>query len=154
MKTLNLKNLLKLTAIMLFAASAFACVKKEPADIETKGKIIAWLKCPEVSYEENESGSYGMTIGLYIVSETKDSLLSLTLPHSTVEHLLNVSVDTLTWEDPVRLTTPVSVVFSYRKAEDNELREHACRIFWLYPLDPLFKSTQIIISDIKKDIVK
>jgi hypothetical protein len=86
-------------------------------------------------------------MGLYIVSSKKDSLLTFNLSPSTMEYLLDASIDTLEGGDPVKINH-IPVDFNYRKAV-NKI-ETACVYPAMSAPDKLLQSTQIIILTIDK----
>lgn len=145
---------LPVIAVILPILTELVACGQANENISVKGTIIAYVKCPGSVVIGQESFNENMIFGLYIVSKEKD-LLAFNVPHPKVESLLDAKIDMLNGGDPVRMTNSVPVIFSYKRATDNEIIIiPACVHSLMFPPDVLSNSIQIIIDDIKKETEK
>jgi hypothetical protein len=114
----------------------FSCCTRKTTDDSVVGTIVGCTKC-----FNNEIDDY--SLGIYIITDTKDSLLTYSIPFSSV------GLDPESYSHGDYLVDGPVISFSYRVAQENEVVDIFC------PMDPRappfpYGSTsflQIIITD-------
>ena len=133
MKT-KLKTILCLVVVILFATTG--CDKTESSKKHANGEIVGYVNC------------YG-SIGIFIITEDNDSLLSFNIPLSSI----NIDLNSL--NSGVHGINGGNISFDYRIASGAEIKQ---MVDFLCPQNamgigflggPIENYTQIIINDIK-----
>ena len=174
MKTINLLIILLLTAVMVYPQHRLMQVYSEGevayeintaqvdsvvfrllkeinsnenkrGENEIKGKIVGYLKCAE--YVKGKKTD-NILFGLYIVTESKENLLSFDIDPS----LFNLNIEELQGGVYGFIVNNSLISFTYRNVEENEFRCFDCPpSLDMFPglMIPMENFMQVIISNIK-----
>ena len=134
-----------ITYLLFFCTILFSSCNKQEETVSTDfyhGKIVGYLKCPDSEMDNNT------LIGIFIILNNKDSLLSFNIPSSIFD------LDRYQLENGIGFIDGDSISFNYRRALNDEIKLFDCPPTTMqdptfYPIENFL---QAIITNVNKII--
>ena len=98
-----------------------SCSKEE--DNLKEGTITGYVK--SAGYYSGSQFIDEDIFGVYLLSAVRDSFLTFNIPESTLNSLLGMNIESLSYGDRKISKINISIVFSYRKAKETEFKRAA-----------------------------